>query len=325
MSDTTHVNCGCNEYNELSRRNFIARSAGAAVFGALMPEWMPKVVLAKSAASSRDVIVHIFQRGGADGLSLVTPYADQKYYDARPNIAIPRPGQANGGKDLNGTFMLPPAMAGGTGLTGGMWPAYQAGELLIVHGTGLSYSSRSHFDAQHFIEVGKANDLSLSTGWLGRHLATTDAAVPGTILRGLSMSSGLPDALKGAPQTLPIPDPRNFGLSGSTTTRDARTAWLATDYYLDKDPGRDSALDATATLALLRSINVSGYVPSNGATYPANSFGTSLKSAAALIKADVGVEAIQIDVGGWDTHSTQTPILVGGQLYNLMRDFSNAS
>jgi uncharacterized protein (DUF1501 family) len=317
MSDTTHENCGCAEYNELSRRHFIARSAGAAVFSALMPEWIPKVVLAKSAASSRDVIIHIFQRGGADGLSLVAPYTDANYYTARPTIAIPRPGQANGGKDLDGTFMLAPAMLG-------VDPAYRAGELLIVHGAGLSYSSRSHFDAQHFIEVGKANDLSLSTGWLGRHLATTDAAVPGTVLRGIAMSSGLPDALKGAPQTLPIPDPRNFGLSGSTTTRDARTAWLATDYYLDQDPGRDAALDAAATLALLRSINVSGYVPSNGATYPTNSFGTSLRSAAALIKADVGVEAIQIDVGGWDTHATQTPVLAGGQLYNLMRDFSNA-
>ena len=315
MSDQDHIDCGCQEYNELSRRNFLMRSAGAAVFGTMMPEWLPKVVLAKNFVSSRDVIVNIFLRGGTDGLSLVAPYQDNFYYTARPTIAIPRPGQPNGGTALDNTFQFSRGMLG-------MLPAYTAGELLVMHGAGLSFNSRSHFDAQRFIEVGKSADLNVNTGWLARHLATSDAATPGATLRGVAVSSGVPSTLVGAPKTLPIPDPANFGLGGSTATRDARTAWLATDFFPDQDPTRSSALDATATFALLRSLNIGSYVPSNAAVYPTSSFGRSLRSAAALIKSDIGVEAIHVDIGGWDTHTQADPI--AGQMFNLARDLSNA-
>ncbi|HLA89080.1 MAG TPA: DUF1501 domain-containing protein [Gemmatimonadaceae bacterium] len=317
MSEHEHAACGCREYHELSRRNFIVGTAGATVFGAILPAWLPKVVLARSEVSSRDIIVNIFQRGGADGLSLVAPFADANYYTARPALAIPRPdsGDANRGTALDNTFQFPRPMLG-------LLPAYQAGELLCVHGAGLAYSSRSHFDAQRFIEVGKAADLTITTGWLGRHLATTEAMRPGATLRGLAMSSGLPTDLTGGPKTLPIPDPATYAIGGSATTRDARADWLATDFFLDQEPARSSALDATATLALLRSINFTGYAPSNGAVYPNNGFGRSLRSAAALIKADIGVEAIQIDIGGWDTHVQQDPL--AGAMYNLMLTFGNA-
>lgn len=315
MTEQDHTDCGCREYNELSRRKFLLGSAGAAVFGTMMPEWLPQVVLAKNFVSSRDVIVNVFLRGGTDGLSLVAPYQDNFYYAGRPTIAIPRPGQPNGGTALDNTFQFSRGMLG-------MLPAYTAGELLVVHGAGLSYNSRSHFDAQRFIEVGKAADLNVSSGWLARHLGTSEAAVPGSVLRGLAMSSGVPDTLEGAPQSLPIPDPSNFGLGGSTTTRDARTAWLSQDYFPDIAPARSSALNATATFALLRSLNIGAYVPGNGAVYPTNSFGRSLRSAAALIKADIGVEAIHVDIGGWDTHTQADPI--AGQMFNLMRDLSNA-
>ncbi len=317
MSTREHTDCGCQEYNELSRRNFIIGSAGAAVFGTLMPEWLPKVVLAKSAASSRDVIVNIFQRGGADGLSLVAPYTDTNYYAARPTIAIPRPDSSsvNRGTALDNTFQFSKGMLG-------MLPAYRAGELLVLHGAGLSYSSRSHFDAQHFIEVGIADDLNYSTGWLGRHLATSDAMVGGSKLRGLAIANGLPDTLAGAPSTLPIPDPGNFAIGGSDETGNARTNWLASEYFQGTEPLRSAALDATATFALLRSININGYVPSNGVQYPTGYFGSSLRAAAALIKANIGVEAVQVDIDGWDTHTVEDPL--AGQLYTLMREFSDA-
>lgn len=317
MSGHEHTDCGCREYNELSRRNFVVGAAGAAVFGAILPAWLPKVVLAKSAAGSRDVIVNIFQRGGADGLALVAPYADANYYTARPTLNIPRPDSSdpNRGTALDNTFEFSRGMLG-------MLPAYQSGELLVVHGAGLTYSSRSHFDAQRFIEVGKAADVSVVTGWLGRHLATSAAARPGAVLRGIALSTGLPADLTGGPLTLPIPDPSTFALGGSTSTRDARTDWITSDFYLDQEPGRSSALNASATLALLRAINFTGYVPSNGAVYPNTSFGRGLRSAAALIKADIGVEAIQLDIGGWDTHVAEDPI--AGALFQLMQNFSNS-
>ncbi|MFI5309919.1 MAG: DUF1501 domain-containing protein [Gemmatimonadales bacterium] len=317
MSEHDHTNCGCEEYNTLSRRNFVVGAAGAAVFGAILPAWLPKVVLAKSAVSTRDVIINIFQRGGADGLSLVVPFADTNYYSSRPTINVPRPDSSsvNKGVALDNTFQFSKGMLG-------MLPAYQAGELLAVHGAGLTYSSRSHFDAQHFIEVGKAADVSVSTGWLGRHLATSDPIKAGAVLRGIALSSGLPTDLSGAPLTLPMSDPGTFTLSGSTSTANARVDWLGTDFYLDQEPGRSAALNATATLALLKAINFTGYVPSNGALYPNSSFGKGLRSAAALIKADIGVEAIQIDIGGWDTHVAEDPN--AGSLFRTMQDFSNS-
>ena len=315
MSD--HIDCGCQEYNELSRRNFVIGSAGATLMASIMPSWLPKVVLAESANSSRDIIVNIFMRGGADSLSLVAPFADTNYYLSRPTLAIPRPDSnaATKGTALDNTFMFPKGM-------NGMLPAYQAGQLLVVHGAGLSYNSRSHFDAQHFIEVGKAADNTISTGWLGRHLASSSPSNATAVLRALAISSGMPQTLAGAPKTLPISDPANFAIGGSGATSGERAAWLAQDYYLDSDPVRSSALDITNTLSLLKAINFAGYVPSNGAVYPNSGFGRSLKSAAALIKANVGVEAVQTDIGGWDTHTQEDP--AAGSLFRTMRDLSDS-
>jgi uncharacterized protein (DUF1501 family) len=312
-----HANCGCTEYNELSRRNFIVKSAGAAFFAGVVPDWVPRVVMADSANSSRDVIVNIFMRGGADGLSLCAPFADPNYYTARPTLAIPRPdsGLATKGTALDNYWMFPQAMTG-------LVPAFLGGELLVVHGAGLTFSSRSHFDAQHFIEVGSATDDTISTGWLGRHLATSFPVNASAPLRAIAIANGLPMTLDGAPLTIPMPAPPSFSLGGSGSTATKRSAWLASEYFLDQDPARAAALDVTNTLALLKTINFAGYKPSNSAAYPNSSFGTGLRSAAALIKAQIGVEAIQIDIGGWDTHVAEGPL--NGSLFNTMSDFSNS-
>lgn len=321
---TTHdEDCGCDEYNELSRRQFVADAAGMsglAMFSAVFPSWLPKVVLAESYDSTRDVIISIFLRGGADGLSLCVPFGDANYYTGRPTIAIPRPDSTNAatrGIALDNFFAFPQAMRG-------LMPAYQAGELLVVHATGSVDPSRSHFDAQKFIEVGKPRDPSIVTGWLGRHLASVPPMRTDAPLRALGFASGLQKTLIGAPKTLPISDPATFGLSGATGTRTERTNWLKSEYGPSPEPLRSSALDALNTLELLRLINFTGYTPANGAVYPNTGFGRAMRSAAALIKADVGIEAAQIDVGGWDTHSAQDPLNVGGAMYNNMTTLSNA-
>jgi len=312
-----HTDCGCREYNDLSRRNFIVKAAGAAVFAGVVPDWVPRVVMAGSANSSRDVIVNIFMRGGADGLSLCAPFADPNYYTARPTLQIPRPdsGNVNKGTALDNYWMFPKAMTG-------LVPSFLGGELLVVHGAGLTFSSRSHFDAQHFIEVGSATDDTISTGWLGRHLATSWPMNPSAPLRALAIANGLPQTLDGGPLTIPMPSPPTFAISGAASTQAARSAWLANEYYQDQDPARAAALDVVSTLSLLKAINFNGYKPSNSAAYPASSFGTGLRSAAALIKASIGVEAIQIDIGGWDTHVAEGPL--SGSLFNTMSDFSNS-
>jgi uncharacterized protein (DUF1501 family) len=316
-----HDDCACTEYNELSRRQFLAGAAGAAagtmVFTPIFPAWLPKVTLAESHNSNADIIVSVFLRGGADGLSLCAPFFDNDYYAGRPTIAIPRPDSsvATRGIALDNFFAFPQAMSG-------LMPAYQAGNLLVVHATGSVDPTRSHFDAQRFMEVGKPRDPSIATGWLGRHLATTTPVRTDAPLRALGLSSGLAKTLVGAPRTIPIPDPANFAIGGALNTRTERAAWVREDYSDGEEPVRSSALDALNTIELLQRIDFVGYRPVTGATYPNTSFGRGLRSTAALIKADVGIEAIQIDLGGWDTHSNQDPL--AGSMFRTMQDLSNS-
>jgi len=161
------------------------------------------------------------------------------------------------------------------------------------------------------MEVGVPGARDIETGWLGRHLASKPPMKPNPALRALAFNYGLPQQLAGAPSTLPIPNPGNFALNGSSSTASARLAWLGIAFANELDPLKSSALNTQRTINQLAAINVNGYVPAGGTTYPTGSFGTAMRSTAALIRADVGVEAVQIDVGGWDTHSAQGP-LTGG-------------
>jgi uncharacterized protein (DUF1501 family) len=306
---------GCEEYNALTRRAFVGAATGL-VAAATMPAWMPKVVLAQS-ASSRDIIVSVFLRGGSDGLSMIYPFTDTNYYTGRPTIAIPRPdsNDPNRGIALNGQWAMSRAMSA-------LLPAYQAGNLLAVQGAGLVNNTRSHFDAQRFIEVGKAADPNLVTGWLGRHLATSTPMRSNAPLRALGLSQGLPRTLVGGPNTIPVPNPGNYGIAGSATTRAERTAWLRADYAeVDTSIGA-KALDALNTVQLLNNINFTAYTPSGGAVYPNTGFGRGMRSAAALIKADIGIEAMQLDIGGWDTHSAQAPVT--GGMARTMQDLAGS-
>jgi uncharacterized protein (DUF1501 family) len=323
MDDLHDADCGCEEYNELSRRQFLAASAGVSA-AALFPSWLPKIVMSKAHASGRDIIVSVFMRGGADGLSIAVPFADPNYYTQRSTIAIPQPDSSASthGINLDGYFMFPQAMAGGANGTGGLIPAFLAKDLLIVHATGQLYVSRSHFDAQRYMEVGKPVDPALVTGWLGRHLASIPPLNPDAPLRGIGVANGLQKTLVGGPNTLPIANPASYTIGGLTTTQPQRIAFLDSDYATADEPVHSAALAATATVALLKSVNFAGYAPANGAVYPTSSFGKALQSVAVLIKNNVGIEAAQVDIGGWDTHSAQDPL--AGSMFNTMRDFSNS-
>jgi uncharacterized protein (DUF1501 family) len=327
--DDQHIDCGCQEYNDLSRRQFLGAAAGLGA-ASMFPEWLPKIVMAKSYASTRDIIVSVFMRGGSDGLSLVVPFADANYYTGRPTIAIPRPDDttvaaALRGINLDGFFCFSPAMA-----SPGLLQAFLAKDLLIVHGSGQTNVSRSHFDAQRYMEIGKPVDPTLVSGWLGRHLASIPPLNPTAPLRALGVANGLqktlvPPAITSGfydTKTLPIANPGNFTIGGSSTTLAAREAFLNADYAGADEPVRSEALAATATVDLLKSLNINGYVPANGVAYPKSSYGTALKSVAALITSNVGIEAAQVDIGGWDTHASQDPN--AGSLFRTMQDFANS-
>lgn len=320
MSDE-EFEAGCQEYHTLARRDFLQLATGVGV-AAFLPTWLPQVVLAQSSNSSRDIIVSIFLSGGTDGMSMVAPFGDPAYYTGRPTLAIPRPDAAGTGPKgvaLDDFFAFSPGMAP-------LMPAYSAGDLLVAHATGSVDTSRSHFDAQRYMEVGKPRDPHVSGGWLGRHLATSTPMRSDAPLRALGITAGLPVTLAGAPRALPIPNPANFTIGGTASTAAARTQFLVQNYQGAVDPVAANALDSTNTIELLQRINFAGYRPANGAAYPTSGFGNALRSTAALIKADVGVEAIHAFNGGWDTHASQgnLPGLDGQSMHNRMLDLSSA-
>jgi uncharacterized protein (DUF1501 family) len=319
--------CGCEEYRELSRRGFIGAAGAVSIAAMAAPAWLPRVAMAKDyRGSQRDVMISIFLRGAADGLSMCVPFSEANYYALRPTVAVPRPdsGLDNRCTDL-GVSVAGPNGPTGFGLPPGMTallPAFQNGNLLFVHASGSTDPSRSHFDAQRFMEVGKPRDISLVTGWLGRHLLSTAPADPQALLRAASISTALPRTLVGGPLTLPIPDLDLFGLSGPASTVAARTVPIQTMYGATSEPIRTVGLNTLGTINLLNTINFAGYAPAGGAVYPTGNFGKALKSTAALIKAQVGVEAIGIDLGGWDTHENQGTTL--GTMHTLMTNLAGA-
>ena len=310
-------NVGCSEYNHLTRRSFLRSSAlmgGAAITA---PAWLPKVALASSYGSNRDTLVSIYLRGGIDGMTMCCPFADDRYYELRPQTGVPRPDSSLPRKaiDLDGFFGFAPGMSG-------LLEAYTSGNLAVVHACGVNGWTRSHFDAQRYMEIASPFDSSLVTGWLGRHLAQTPSADPNSIIRGMSLTYGMVRTMSGAPLSLAVPYPENYGLGGDWPNEAELRQWLDVAYDRQDDPMKSAAENTQQTIDLLEQINFEQYVPAGGAVYPETEFGRALKSTAALIKSDIGVEAIHIDKDGWDTHANQGS--VGGQMDELMTDLADA-
>lgn len=290
----------------LSRRTFLQSAGALGVLGAsssLFPSWMPRMAFAQSQAHVRgDVLVVIFLRGGMDGLSAVVPYGDGRhYYDARPTLAIPEPGAAGGALDLDGYFGFHPSMAPLTSI-------YQSGQLAVVHATGLTNATRSHFDAMQYMEYGTPDNKSTGTGWVGRHLETT-AGANDSPFRAIGMGAIVQDSLRGTISPLSLRSIADFHLRGREgELRHAQDA-LARLYRVEAPPD-DLGAQARmvfSTVDMLQQISAQGYTPANGAVYPEDDegFGLGLRQVAQLIKADVGLEVACLDLGGWDTHENE--------------------
>jgi uncharacterized protein (DUF1501 family) len=274
----------------MSRRSLLLLSATLPL-GALASRW----ALAETASTSKDVLVCVFLRGGVDGLSLVVPHADRAYYAERPGLAIARPGKAEESAiDLDGRFGLHPRLAP-------LAAAWNAGELAIVHAVGSPHSTRSHFEAQDYMETAVVGKRA-NNGWLGRALSTRPAAERQP-LGTVALSNRTPLALRGLPSALSTPELARFALRAPKGHRQTLARGFRELYAGGKSPveraGRD-ALDVADRLAKLDLDRSASKYP--GAAKP-------LSEIAALVKADVGLSVAWIDVGGWDTHTGQTPRL----------------
>ncbi len=294
---------------DLSRRSLLG---GAGVLASTL--LAPRAAAQPARGTGRPVLVQVFLRGAMDGLTTVVPYADGDYYAARPTLSVPPPGGASGARDLDGFFGLAPAAAP-------LLTPWSNGHLALVHACGSSDPTRSHFDAMARMELGFPN-LSpglVDDGWITR--ALRQLAPSGGPLRALGVGELLPLALAGAESALPVSDPASFLFPGRRETAPRRATRLAETHARHGGLVGGAGLGTLASIALLAEIDYGTYVPANGAEYPATPFGARLRSSAALIKARLGIEALTLDLDGWDLHAALGPLdgAMAAQLDELAR------
>lgn len=289
--------CGiqeCEESKALSRRSALAGGLGAGLGALALPSVAPRMAFAADATGH--IVVCIFLRGGFDGLSAVVPYGDPDLYKLRPTIGVR---SSQGMWDLDGFFGAHPQMAP----LGAMW---QGKDLAFVHATGNPDPTRSHFDAQVSTERAAGWDskaTSVSTGWLGRHLASSSSQA-GTF-RALTLGSRAVLAVSSSRPTLSFSSIADFDLWGWAGYKPSNFNALRRMYErVGGEAHRQAAttLDAIDGLAGLRAQSA-GYTPPNGAKYPSTYFGKSMMQIAMMIRAGKGLEVACADVGDWDMHA----------------------
>ena len=304
----------------MNRRYFI-KSSGIALasFGVMAsaPSFLKRALADTiTTGGRRKTLIAIFQRGAVDGLNVVVPYQEPAYYDLRPSIAIPKP---NGGNeaalDLDGFFGLHPSLAA-------FKPLWDAKRLAIAHASGSPDNTRSHFDAQDYMESATPGVKSTQDGWLNRFLQAK-ADPQKSLFRAVSMTANMPRVMQGRAATLAISNLADFNIRAGQSSASVQGGFEAMyDDKFVKDALHGTGKETFEAINYLKQVNPSQYKPENGAVYPQNQLGNSLRQIAQLIKAGVGLEVAFTDVGGWDTHVNEGN--QQGQLSNLLRQFSSS-
>jgi uncharacterized protein (DUF1501 family) len=298
-----------------NRRFFLRKGALAIAGTAAIPSFLVRSVLAETEGARRGRLVVIFQRGAIDGLNVVVPYREKNYYSMRPTIGIP----ANRVLDLDGFFGLHPTLAS-------LETLYRRGQLAIVQAAGSPDMTRSHFDAQDYMESGTPGVKSTTDGWLNRALQAEDMRHPceHTAFRAIALGAQVPLTLAGKAPALAIGNVNSFAVGGRVEAPVSPAATAFEAMYSDSgDRVFHETGEATfEAVKMLRAADPAQYEPAAGVDYPNSLFGNDMKQIAQLLKADLGVEAAFTDVSGWDTHQNQGG--VEGQLSNRLRDFSDS-
>jgi len=313
----------------MQRRAFMKNGALALVTLGLNPTLLRRAVFAQDLARGAGtlgnargkVLICLFQRGAADALNVVVPHGEAAYYQLRPSIAIARPsaGATDAAVDLDGFFGLHPALAPFRDL----WTDRM---LAPVHAVGSPSSTRSHFDAQDYMESGTPDVKGTRDGWLNRYLATrgtceecgsVDHGSAGSLFRAVSMTPQTPRILMGPEATVAMNSISEFTLRANGAASANIEAMYAAG---GSDIVHAAGSEMFEAMKILRAANPLRYEPRSGANYPQTPFGQHLKEIAQLIKADVGLEIAFADVGGWDTHVNQGAAT--GQLAARLADFA---
>jgi len=289
----------------ISRRSFLKSTGLGFLALGLPPPFLVRAAGARQSASNKSLVV-VFQRGAMDGLNVVIPFKDPNYHRLRPSIAISEPGSgATCAIDLDGFYALHPALAP-------LKSFYDKGQLAIVHAAGSPDNTRSHFDAQDYMEIGTPGIKTTPDGWLNRCLAEKKTSP--APFRGVALTAQLPRILAGAAPALTLSSldefrPRNQALGDA----------LQKLYANSSDPlFRTGGENLFAAMNELRRIE--SKIPASTERYPAGRFGAGLSQIARLIKADVGLEIGFSEIGGWDTHANEGGAT--GQLANRLRELA---
>jgi uncharacterized protein (DUF1501 family) len=302
---------------KFSRRYFL-RQGGVAMVGlSAMPAFLQRAVASTPSTTGKKQFVVSFQRGAADGLNIVVPFGEPNYYRLRPSIAIPQPRRSGNDAaiDLDGFFGLHPSLAP-------LEPLYHNNQLAIVHAAGSPDPTRSHFDAQDFMESGTPGVKATEDGWLNRAIE----AIPeenASPFRAVAMGPNLPRMLQGSASAIALPDLRQFKVMPQSAASAAAVQGGFEAMYAQTV---DHALHGTGTetfeaIDMLRKVDPGKYKPENGAQYPTSRLGQSLQQIGQLLQANIGVEVLFVDCGGWDNHVNEGG--VQGQLSNLLKDLGS--
>jgi len=302
---------------KFSRRYFL-RQGGVAMVGlSAMPAFLQRAVASTPSTTGKKQFVVLFQRGAADGLNIVVPFGEPNYYRLRPSIAIPQPRRSGNDAaiDLDGFFGLHPSLAP-------LEPLYHNNQLAIVHAAGSPDPTRSHFDAQDFMESGTPGVKATEDGWLNRAIE----AIPeenASPFRAVAMGPNLPRMLQGSASAIALPDLRQFKVMPQSA---ASAAAVQGGFEAMYTQTVDHSLHGTGTetfeaIDMLRKVDPGKYKPENGAQYPTSRLGQSLQQIGQLLQANIGVEVLFVDCGGWDNHVNEGG--VQGQLSNLLKDLGS--
>lgn len=290
----------------ISRKAFL-KAGGLTLFGigiGGIPAFMAQaanLVQEPALFKRRKILVSIFQRGAMDGLMAVSPFNDQFLKAARPSLFMPavKSGNIPSLIDLDGRFGLHPAMQV-------FESVFREKRLAIVHGMGSPNNTRSHFDAQDYMESGTPFNKGTSSGWLNRAVGMLGHEA--TPFQAVSLTSSMPRSLYGEMPALAISNLQDFSIqmrgNPMNTNRISKSFEDLYDHSasgLLKTTGKDS-FDA---VKMLQKTDVRNYKPANDVVYPTSPLGNSLKQIAQLIKMDVGLEVAFAESGGWDTHFNQ--------------------
>jgi uncharacterized protein (DUF1501 family) len=297
----------------ISRRIFLRNGALAVVGTAALPSFLTRAAFGSLENGGRTKrLVVIFQRGAADGLNIVVPHGESPYYAMRPSINIPKRTVL----DLDGFFGLHPSLAA-------FQPLWQQRQLAIVHAAGSPDATRSHFDAQDFMETGTPGLRATDDGWLNRSLRSISGAPQISPFRAIALGPSVPRILSGSEPAVAMNNINDFSIGG----KNPKASRAASAFEAMYDHSSDSVLHGTGeetfdAMKMLREADPGKYMPGPGAHYPRGHFGDSLRQLAQLIKANLGVQVAFADIGGWDHHVNEGA--VEGQLSNVLREFSQS-